>query len=144
MLHNLATVAFVWALITFEHRSLENFGQGKNQLSFFRYSLVLIPKRKYLVGASLIRCRKTGTPSTFPLTRSGSGVVTSADRIWGYSVFMLCFHYGGADAGRKRVSTAGPQEWVLEPFFRSALQSGSGFETIGFKSLEVSKPRYWY
>ena len=39
-------------------------------------------------------------------------------------------------AGRRRVSSAGPQERALEPYFRSALRSGSGLETIGLKSLQ--------
>ena len=57
---------------------------------------------------------------TFPLTRSGH---RSAGRIFRLQYFhAVCFHYGRAEAGRRRVSAAGPQEWVLEPFFRSALQ----------------------
>ena len=52
---------------------------------------------------------------TFPLTRSG---YRSAERILGLQCFhVVCFHYGGAEAGRRRVYAAGPQEWVLEPFF---------------------------
>ena len=68
-----------------------------------------------------------------------------AERILGLQCFhVVCFHYGGSEAVRRRVSAAGPQEWVLEPFFRSALRSGSGLNTNGLKSLEASKPRYWY
>ena len=70
---------------------------------------------------------------TFPLTRSDR---RSAEQIFGLQCFhAVCFHYGGAETGRRRVSAAGPQEWVLEPFFRSALRSGSGLETIDLKSL---------
>ena len=61
------------------------------------------------------------------------------------SVFSCCVFPlrrcgGGAEAGVR----GGSAEWVLEPFFRSALRSGSGLETIGIDSLEVSKPLYWY
>ena len=86
-------------------------------------------------------CTRGGSiEATFPLTRSSH---RSAERIFGLQCFhVVCFHYGGAEVGRRRVSAADLQEWVLEPFFHSALQSGSGFETIGLTSLEVSKPRY--
>ena len=57
-------------------------------------------------------------------------------------VFSCCVWRcgGGAEAGVR----GGSAERVLEPFFRSALRSGSGLETIGINSLEVSKPLYWY
>ena len=43
------------------------------QLSeFFWYSFVLILKRKCLVGASRVRCGKSGTPSTIIYTRRSS------------------------------------------------------------------------
>ena len=43
------------------------------QLSeFFQYSFVLILKRKCLVGASRVRCRESGTPSTIIYTRWSS------------------------------------------------------------------------
>ena len=53
--------------------SLENFWQRMIQLSeFFQYSFVLILKRKCLVGASRVRCRESGTPSTIIYTRWSS------------------------------------------------------------------------
>ena len=53
--------------------SLENFWQWMIQLSeFFQYSFVLILKRKCLVGASRVRCRESGTPSTIIYTRWSS------------------------------------------------------------------------
>ena len=74
---------------------------------------------------------------TFPLTRS------LAERIFWFQCFhVVYFYFGGAEAVWRRVSAADPQEWPLEPCFRSALRRGSGLETIGIKSLEVSKPRY--
>ena len=48
--------------------SLENYGnEGSNYLFFFQFLLVPIPKRKCLVGASRIRSRESGTPSTISL-----------------------------------------------------------------------------
>ena len=39
-----------------------------------------------------------------------------AERIFGLQCFhVVCFHYGGLEAVRRRVSAAGSQEWVLEP-----------------------------
>ena len=53
--------------------SLENFLQQMIQLSdFFEYSFVLILKRKCLVGASRVRGRESGTPSTIIYTRWSS------------------------------------------------------------------------
>ena len=54
-----------------------------------------------------------------------------AGRIFGFHCFhLVCFHYGGAEAERRWVSPAGPLEWVLEPFYRPAIRSSSGLETI--------------
>ena len=53
-------------------------------------------------------------------------------------VFPLRRDGGGTEPGAR----SGSQEWVLEPFLRSTLRSGSGLETIGLTSLEVSKPQY--
>ena len=65
--------------------SLENFWQRMIQLSeFFQYSFVLILKRKCLVGASRVRCRESGTPSTIIYTRSSS-------RLTNLDVMLLCF-----------------------------------------------------
>ena len=50
--------------------SLENLWQRTIHLSdFFQNSLVLIPKRKCLVGCSRVRCGESGTPSTIIYTR---------------------------------------------------------------------------
>ena len=53
--------------------SLINLFQRTIRLSdFFQYSLVLIPKRKCLVGGSWIRCGESGTPWTIIYTRWSS------------------------------------------------------------------------
>ena len=53
--------------------SLENLLQRMIQLSeFFQNSFVLILKRKCLVGASRVRCRESGTPSTIIYTQWSS------------------------------------------------------------------------
>ena len=86
---------------------------------------------------------------TFPLMRSGSGAVAAgSERIFGFRCFhVVCFHYGGAVAVRWRCGD-GCSRWIRRmgpgAIFRSALRSGSGLETIGINSLEVSKPLYWY
>ena len=50
--------------------SLDNLWQRTIQLSdFYQYSLMLIPKRKCLVGDSRIRCGESGTPRTIIYTR---------------------------------------------------------------------------
>ena len=66
--------------------------------------------------------------------RSGHRCV---ERIFGLQCFhVVCFHYGGTEAGRRRVSMAGPQEWVLEPFFRCVLRSGSGLRQLVLRLLK--------
>ena len=103
-------------------------------------------RRHLALTSSLWAAPDARSKGTFPLTRSGSGAVTEVrSGFLGLQCFhVVCFHYGGADAGWKRVSAAGPHEWVLELFFRPAPRSGSGLETIGLKSFEVSKLCYWY
>ena len=86
----------------------------------------------------------TQNEGMFPLMRSDSGAVAAGRTgFWGFSVFMLCvstmavrWRCGGGGV------RGGSAEWVLEPFFRSALRSGSGLETIGINCLEVLKPLY--
>ena len=57
------------------------------------------------------------------------------------SLFSCCvfplWRCGGG--GPRRIHRMGPGA-----IFRSALRSGSGLETIGIDSLEVSKPLFWY
>ena len=61
------------------------------------------------------------------------------------SVFSCCvFPLWRCGDGVEVGVRGGSAEWVLEPFFRSALRSGSGLETIGINSLEVSKSLYCY
>ena len=76
---------------------------------------------------------------------SGSRVVAAGrSGFLGYIVFMLCV---STTAIWRRCRGGSPQQSAgMGPgaIFHSALRSGSGLETNGIKSLEVSKPRYWY
>ena len=69
-------------------------------------------------------------------------VTTARSRFLAYSVFMLCV---STTAGRKRDGGRCPRRVRRNgSWSHFSLGSGSGFETIGLTSLEVSKPRCWY
>ena len=129
-----------------------------SDMDFWKFSLVWIhtrhllscdrfgdfPWKEILFNKNIYRCQDLTLTKRYLRVRFHlCGAVAERSPLSGadfwVSVFSCCVFplwrcVGGAEAGVRGDSA----EWVLEPFFRSALQSGSGLETIGINSLEAA------